>query len=190
MHYDTPTDGNNEYFDFEWNWNGICPSNAVVQNYFHMFYAKMLPQILKENGKTPDTGFSMVEELKKDGTVDKIIGNYIGDDAGKTPYETPKDADHSKGTLTMATNATFQPYEYYDGDNIVGIDVDIAQAICDKLGYDLKVEDMEFDAIVNAVKSGKADFGAAGMTVTEDRKKSIDFTDPYTTAEQVIIVQK
>ena len=79
---------------------------------------------------------------------------------------------------------------YYDGDNIVGIDVDIAQAICDKLGYDLKVEDMEFDAIVNAVKSGKADFGAAGMTVTEDRKKSIDFTDPYTTAEQVIIVQK
>ena len=116
--------------------------------------------------------------------------NYIGDDAGKTPYETPKDADHSKGTLTMATNATFQPYEYYDGDNIVGIDVDIAKAICDKLGYDLKVEDMEFDAIVNAVKSGKADFGAAGMTVTEDRKKSIDFTDPYTTAEQVIIVQK
>ena len=95
------------------------------------------------------------------------------------------------GTLdSMATNATFQPYEYYDGDNIVGIDVDIAQAICDKLGYDLKVEDMEFDAIVNAVKSGKADFGAAGMTVTEDRKKSIDFTDPYTTAEQVIIVQK
>ena len=65
-----------------------------------------------------------------------------------------------------------------------------AKAICDKLGYDLKVEDMEFDAIVNAVKSGKADFGAAGMTVTEDRKKSIDFTDPYTTAEQVIIVQK
>ena len=50
LHYDTPTDGNNEYFDFEWNWNGICPSNAVAQNYSHMFYAKMLPQILKENG--------------------------------------------------------------------------------------------------------------------------------------------
>ena len=90
----------------------------------------------------------------------------------------------------MATNATFQPYEYYDGDKIVGIDVDIAQAVCDKLGYELKIEDMEFDAIVNAVKSGKADFGAAGMTVTEDRKKSVDFTDPYTTAEQVVIVKK
>ena len=53
LHYDTPTDGNNEYFDFEWNWNGICPSNAVVQNYSHMFYAKMLPQILKEK-RLPD----------------------------------------------------------------------------------------------------------------------------------------
>ena len=83
-----------------------------------------------------------LKELKDDGTLDSIRDNYIGDDAGKTPYETPKDADHSKGTLTMATNATFQPYEYYDGDNIVGIDVDIAQAICDKLGYDLKVEDL------------------------------------------------
>ena len=130
------------------------------------------------------------EALKDEGTLDSIRDNYIGDDAGKTPYESPKDADHSKGTLTMATNATFQPYEYYDGDNIVGIDADIAQAVCDKLGYELKIEDMEFDAIVNAVKSGKADFGAAGMTVTEDRKKSVDFTDPYTTAEQVIIVQK
>ena len=94
------------------------------------------------------------------------------------------------GKLIMATEPGFAPYEYMSGNNVVGIDVDIAQAICDKLGYELKVEDMEFDAIVNAVKSGKADFGAAGMTVTEDRKKSVDFTDPYTTAEQVIIVQK
>lgn len=146
--------------------------------------------ISKDNTDLTKEFNDALKELKDDGTLDSIRDNYIGDDAGKTPYETPKDADHSKGTLTMATNATFQPYEYYDGDNIVGIDVDIAQAICDKIGYDLKVEDMEFDAIVNAVKSGKADFGAAGMTVTEDRKKSIDFTDPYTTAEQVIIVQK
>ena len=90
----------------------------------------------------------------------------------------------------MATNAQFEPYEYYDGDQIVGIDADIAKAICDKLGYELKIEDMEFDAIIAAVSSGKADFGAAGMTVTEDRKKSVDFTDPYTTAEQVVIVKK
>ena len=144
----------------------------------------------KDNADLTKEFNEALKELKDDGTLDSIRDNYIGDDAGKTPYETPKDADHSKGTLTMATNATFQPYEYYDGDKIVGIDVDIAQAVCDKLGYELKVEDMEFDAIVNSVKSGKADFGAAGMTVTEDRKKSVDFTDPYTTAEQVVIVKK
>ena len=90
----------------------------------------------------------------------------------------------------MATNAAFEPYEFFDGDKIVGIDAEMAQAVCDKLGYELKIEDMEFDSIINAVQSGKADIGVAGMTVTEDRLKSIDFTDPYTTATQVIIVRK
>ncbi len=90
----------------------------------------------------------------------------------------------------MATNAAFEPYEYYEGNEIVGIDADMAQALCDKLGYELKIEDMEFDSIINAVQSGKADMGVAGMTVTEDRLKNIDFSDPYTTATQVIIVRK
>ena len=77
----------------------------------------------------------------------------------------------------------------YIGDTIVGIDADIAQAICDKLGYELEIDDMEFDAILAAVQSGKADFGAAGMTVTEDRLESVDFTDTYANASQVIIVK-
>ena len=94
-----------------------------------------------------------------------------------------------KGTLHMATNAFFEPYEYHDGNKIVGIDVEIAEAICDKLGYTLVVDDMEFDSIITAVQSGKADFGMAGMTVTEERKKAIDFTDTYTNAVQVIIVK-
>ena len=94
------------------------------------------------------------------------------------------------GVLTMATNAYFPPYEYYDADQIVGIDAEIAKAVADKLGLELKIEDMEFDAIVNAVVSGKADFGAAGMTVTDERKLSVDFTDTYATASQVIIVTK
>ena len=66
----------------------------------------------------------------------------------------------------------------------------MAQAVCDILGYDLEVSDMEFDSIITAVQSGKADIGVAGMTVTEERLKNIDFTDPYTTATQVIIVRK
>ena len=118
------------------------------------------------------------------------MDNYIGDNIGETPYESPKDGDHSKGKLIMATNAEFEPYEYHEGDEIVGIDADIAQAICDKLGYELKIEDMEFDAIIAAVNSGKADFGLAGMTITEDRQASVDFTDTYANASQVIIVKK
>ena len=94
------------------------------------------------------------------------------------------------GVLTMATNAYFPPYEYYDGEEVVGIDVDIAQAIADKLGLELKVEDMEFNSIITAVQNGKADMGLAGMTVTEDRKKSVNFSDSYATGIQVVIVKE
>ena len=146
--------------------------------------------ISKDNTDLTKEFNDALKELEDEGTLDSIRDNYIGDDAGKTPYETPKDADHSKGTLTMATNATFQPYEYYDGDNIVGIDVDIAKAICDKLGYELKIEDMSFETILASVNSGKADFGAAGMTVTPEREESVDFTDTYANATQVVIVRK
>ena len=145
--------------------------------------------IAKGNSDLTDKFNSAIEELQKDGTIDSITSNYIGDEAGKHPYETPDGTEYPNGTLTMATNAQFEPYEYYDGDQIVGIDADIAKAICDKLGYELKIEDMEFDAIIAAVSSGKADFGAAGITVTEDRKKNIDFTDTYTKACQVIVVR-
>lgn len=133
-----------------------------------------------------------LKELKEDGTLEQITNNFIGDDdvKGTCPYESPEDADHSKGKLVMATNATFPPYEYFEGDEIVGFDVDMAKAVCDKLGYEFEVKDMEFNAIINAVDSGKADIGVAGMTVTEDRLKNVDFTDSYATAKQVVIVRK
>lgn len=131
-----------------------------------------------------------IEELKADGTLQTILDKYIGQVEGAKGYESPADADHSKGTLVMATNAEFPPYEYHEGDGIIGVDAEFATAICDKLGYELKIEDMAFDAIIAAVQSGKADFGAAGMTITEDRLKSIDFTDSYCTASQVVIIKK
>ena len=146
--------------------------------------------IAKDNTELTDSFNKAIEELQKDGTIDSIISNYIGDEAGQHPYETPEGTEYPNGTLTMATNAQFEPYEYYDGDNVVGIDADISKAICDKLGYELKIEDMEFDAIITAVSSGKADFVAAGMTVTDDRLKNINFTDTYATACQVIVVRK
>ena len=94
------------------------------------------------------------------------------------------------GTLVMATNAEFPPYEYYEDGDIVGIDVEIAKAIAAKLGMELQIEDMAFDAIIPAVTSGKADFGAAGMTVTEERQRSVEFTDTYANSNQVAIVKE
>ena len=88
----------------------------------------------------------------------------------------------------MGTNATFPPYEYKDGDAVVGIDPDIAQALADKLGLKLEVVDMEFDSLIASVQSGKVDIVLAGMTVNEERKKNVDFTDSYANGVQVIIV--
>lgn len=96
----------------------------------------------------------------------------------------------TEGTLTMATNAYFPPYEYYEGSEIVGIDAEIAQAVADKLGLELKIEDMEFDSIITAVQTGKADMGLAGMTVTEERKQSVNFSDTYATGIQSVIVKE
>ena len=101
--------------------------------------------------------------------------------------EEPKYA--TAGKLTMATNASFPPYEYYENEQIVGIDAEIAKLIADKLGVELEIKDMEFGSIIGAVQTGSVDIGMAGMTVTEDRLKTIDFTDSYATAVQVVIVK-
>ena len=100
------------------------------------------------------------------------------------------DSEAAGGTLVMATNAEFPPYEYREGDEIVGIDVDMARAVAEKLGMTLEVEDMAFDSILVAVQSGKADMGVAGMTVTEDRLENCNFSDTYAEAAQVIIVKE
>ena len=144
----------------------------------------------KGNTALRDAFNSALAELKEEGTLEEIQNNYIGDEIGEHPYESPADVDRSNGVLTMATNAEFEPWEYKEGDEVVGIDADIAQAICDKLGYELKIEDMAFEAILTSVDTGKADFGAAGMTVTPEREESVDFTDTYAEATQVVIVKK
>jgi len=93
-------------------------------------------------------------------------------------------------TLIMGTSADFAPYEYYDNDEIVGIDVEVAQAIADKLGYELEIMDMDFSSILVALSTGKVDMGIAAFTVTEERQKSVDFTDSYGVSTQVVIVKE
>lgn len=95
----------------------------------------------------------------------------------------------NKNKLVMATNAAFPPYEMVEGTEIVGIDAEIAKLIADDLGKELVIEDMAFDSIIAAVQTGKADIAMAGLTITEDRKQNINFSDPYTEAAQVIIVK-
>lgn len=102
--------------------------------------------------------------------------------------EKPAGMTVNEGVLTMATNAYFPPYEYYEGDQVVGIDAEIAGAVAEKLGLELKIEDMEFDSIITAVQTGKADMGLAGITVADERKQSVNFSDSYATGIQVIIV--
>ncbi len=109
------------------------------------------------------------------------------DDVADVPAEV---TTVTEGKLTMATNAYFQPYEYYDGDKIVGIDAEIADAIAKKLGLELVISDMAFDSIITAVNAGSADFGLAGMTVTDERKKEVDFSISYANGVQVIIVKE
>ena len=130
-----------------------------------------------------------LQKLKEDGTLDQIMKNFIGkeDEKGKYPYK--KKNVKRTGTLTVATNAEFPPYEYFENGKICGLDADMMQAVCDEIGMNLKIQNMDFDSIITAVKSGKADVGAAGMTVTEDRLKNIDFSDTYAHAKQVVIVK-
>ena len=112
-----------------------------------------------------------------------------GDKGGQQANNGGGTDGEKKETLVMATNAEFPPYEYWENNAIVGIDAEVAAAIADKLGMELEIIDMDFDAIINAVQSGKADIGVAGMTVNEERLQSIDFSDTYAKAKQVIIVR-
>ena len=93
-------------------------------------------------------------------------------------------------SLKMITEATFPPYEFLRGQEIVGIDVEICRAVAEKLGRSFKAETVDFDSVIPAVISGKADLAAAGITVTEDRKKNVDFSVPYVTTGIVVIYKK
>ena len=122
---------------------------------------------------------------KKDDTA--ADAPAVSEDAAAT--ENTEDTAED-GTLVMATNAEFPPYEYHEGDEIVGIDVEIAAAIAEKLGMELQVEDMAFDSLIPAIQSNKADMVLAGMTVTEDRLENVNFSDSYATGVQVVIVKE
>ncbi len=93
----------------------------------------------------------------------------------------------SGGTLVVATNAYFPPYEYYEGENIVGFDIDIMKEVANELEVELEIKDMAFESLLNTVKIGGADVAAAGLSITAEREKVVAFTDKYAHSVQVII---
>lgn len=146
--------------------------------------ALMAASLTACGGGAKETAAATTAEEKAEDTTAAESKDETSAEAAET--EAAKEA--AGGKLVMATNAEFPPYEYHDGDAIVGIDAEIAKAIADELGMELEIEDIAFDSIIPEIVSGKADMGLAGMTVTEDRMQSVDFSDTYAKASQKIIV--
>ena len=96
----------------------------------------------------------------------------------------------NENELIMVTEAGFAPYEYYDNGEIVGVDVDIANEIAKEMGKKLVVKDVAFDSIINEVKTGKADFGVAGISYSDERAEEVDFSVNYSVSKQVVIVKE
>lgn len=134
---------------------------------------------------------SALEKLQSAGTIDKIAQAWEKGEVDKTAYEGQTKEKYTNGILVMATNAEFPPYESRTAENeIIGIDVDIMKAVCDELDVKLQVEHTSFDSIFASVERGIADVGVAAITITEDRLEKFDFSKPYVSAKQVIIVRE
>lgn len=129
---------------------------------------------------------AFIAEIKADGTFDKICNNYFGD--GTPVAVTSAQLDPSKDQLVVAVNAAFEPFEYMQGENYYGIDMEIAAALAKKLNKELVISNMEFDAVCLSIGQHKCDIAMSGLTIKEDRKEHVDFTDPYYSASQKLIV--
>lgn len=128
-----------------------------------------------------------IAEIKSNGTFDAICDAYFGDGEKKGVTSAVEDA--SKDQLVVATNAQFEPFEYKQGDTFYGIDMEIAKLLADRLGKELVIKDMEFDAVCLSVGQHKCDIAMAGLTVNEERTEYVTFSTSYYTANQKLIVK-
>ena len=130
---------------------------------------------------------ALIAEIKSNGTLDEICNRYFA--GGEPVGVTSAQLDTSKDQLVVETNAEFAPFEYKNGDTFYGIDMEIAKLLADRLGKELVIQDMNFDAVLLSVQQQKSDIGMAGLTVSPDRAAQVDFTDSYYSASQRIIVR-
>ena len=140
----------------------------------------------KNNPELLESVNEFIAEIQGDGTFDEILNNYFGD--GEPVLVESAKLDESKDQLVVATNAAFEPFEYTKGDKFTGVDMEIAGLLADKLGLELVISNMDFEAVVLSVGQGKADIAMAGLTVNETRKESVNFSDSYYNAAQKVVV--
>jgi polar amino acid transport system substrate-binding protein len=146
--------------------------------------------VAKDNTELLDKINDVLDKLEADGTIDDIVKAWLENGEEVTAYDGQNKDDYANGILIMSTNAEFPPYESKTDDGeIVGIDVDIMKAVCDELDMKLQVEDTAFDSIIASVERGMSDVGVAAMTITDERLEQVNFSKPYVTAKQVIIVR-
>lgn len=130
----------------------------------------------------------LITKIKDDGTFDQIYERYFG---GGTPQPVVSaKPDSAKEQLVVATNAAFEPFEYMEGDKYLGIDMEVAALLAEHLGRELVISNMDFDAVCLSVGQGKADIAMAGLTVNENRKEFVAFSDSYYSASQMIIARE
>lgn len=144
--------------------------------------------IAKTNKELTTQVNEILNGMIKDGSLETLINSYFDGSATFT-YEN-KTADPAEGDFILATNAYFPPFEYYAGNKLAGVDIEIGSILANKLGKTLFVADMEFDSIIPSVMTGKATIGMAGMTVTETRLAQVDFSLGYYSSAQVLTVKK
>ena len=129
---------------------------------------------------------AFIAKVLEDGTFDEICDKYFGD--GEPEAVQSAELDTSKDQLVVATNAAFEPFEYTQGDNYYGIDMELAALFAEELGQELVIQNMDFDAVCLSVGQHKCDIAMAGLTINEEREELVTFTDSYYQASQRLIV--
>ena len=129
---------------------------------------------------------AFIAKIQEDGTLDEIFDKYFGG-GEPTPVESAA-LDESKDQLVVATNAAFEPFEYMEGENYVGIDMEIAALLAEELGQELVIQNMDFDAVCLSVGQHKCDIAMAGLTVNEEREEFVTFSESYYAASQRLVV--
>lgn len=145
--------------------------------------------VKKGNKELLDKINTALDKIKENGILDEIFQSWIYEGGKESAYRRKGKEAGWNGKLIMVTNAEFPPYESEENGEVKGIDVDIMKAICDELNMELEIQNIAFDSLISAVDREIADVGAAAVSITDERLKQVDFSEPYAQAKQVVIVR-